>query len=339
MFKDLGRAACDARRARGSRDSCTTRVREIEVYRDLLAAPASARPPTTAPRRPARGRYWLFIENVAGPVLCQVGRVRRLGGGRPLARAPARALAPAAAGRLALAAALRPRPVPHVDLARARLRGAPRDAVERREARGGAGPRGALRAGGRAAGRASRPRSSTASSIPPTCSCSDAGEACASPRSTGRSRRSAPACWTSRRSRSASGRRRERDALAHAYREAPQPQARSPPTSTRARLLPPAPGRPGLGWDPAWQPPGRASPRLAGRGAAGSRTSCGSRVEGMAASETQTGRRMLDLLRFAVPWDAAVAILGSGGRGNRPAAGGRRCSRTARATRISPTRR
>ena len=31
----------------------------------------------------------------------------------------------------------------------------------------------------------------------------------------------------------------------------------------------------------------------------------------MPASETETGRRVLDLLRFAVPWDAAVAVVGT----------------------------
>ena len=47
----------------------------------------------------------------------------------------------------------------------------------------------------------------------------------------------------------------------------------------------------------------------------GSRTTCGSRVDGMATSETQTGTRVLDVLQFAVPWDAAVAIVGKEAEG------------------------
>jgi len=74
MFKDLGaRALTPAARA-AKPGFLRDPLREIEVYRELLA-PAQLGTPAFygAETDPARGRYWLFVERVAGVELYQVG--------------------------------------------------------------------------------------------------------------------------------------------------------------------------------------------------------------------------------------------------------------------------
>jgi aminoglycoside phosphotransferase (APT) family kinase protein len=74
MLKDLSRESLDANALRVKPALLHDPLREIEVYRDLLDAAALGTPAYHgASVDPARGRYWLFIENVAGPVLWQVG--------------------------------------------------------------------------------------------------------------------------------------------------------------------------------------------------------------------------------------------------------------------------
>ena len=98
MFKDLSRACLDA-------DALTVKpaflhdpAREVEVYRDLLDGAGLGTPAYYGASVDTAGdRYWLFIENVAGPVLWQVGEFHVWEeAARWLARLHA-ALAPAAA--------------------------------------------------------------------------------------------------------------------------------------------------------------------------------------------------------------------------------------------------
>ena len=74
MFKDLSRACLDDDALRVKPDFLHHPMREIEVYRDLLDGAGLGTPAYYgASVEPAADRYWLFIENVAGPVLWQVG--------------------------------------------------------------------------------------------------------------------------------------------------------------------------------------------------------------------------------------------------------------------------
>jgi aminoglycoside phosphotransferase (APT) family kinase protein len=74
MFKDLSRRALTAGADRAKPAFLHDPLREIEVYRSLLAP---ARLGTAicygAVAEPERGRYWLFLERVAGKELYQVG--------------------------------------------------------------------------------------------------------------------------------------------------------------------------------------------------------------------------------------------------------------------------
>lgn len=74
MLKDLSRACLDEDARRVKPDFLHDPMREIEVYRDLLDGAGLGTPAYYgASVDPAAGRHWLFIENVAGPVLWQVG--------------------------------------------------------------------------------------------------------------------------------------------------------------------------------------------------------------------------------------------------------------------------
>jgi hypothetical protein len=74
MFKDLSHAALTAGAARAKPAFLHNPLREIEVYRSLLA-PAHLGTATCYGTlvEPARGRYWLFLERVGGLELYQVG--------------------------------------------------------------------------------------------------------------------------------------------------------------------------------------------------------------------------------------------------------------------------
>ena len=74
MFKDLSRACLDEDALLVKPDFLHDPVREVEVYRDLLDGAGLGTPAYFgASVDPAAGRHWLFIENVSGPVLWQVG--------------------------------------------------------------------------------------------------------------------------------------------------------------------------------------------------------------------------------------------------------------------------
>lgn len=74
MFKDLSRACLDENAQRVKPAFLHDPQREVEVYRDLLDGAALGTPAYYgAAVDPARDRHWLFIENVAGPVLWQIG--------------------------------------------------------------------------------------------------------------------------------------------------------------------------------------------------------------------------------------------------------------------------
>jgi aminoglycoside phosphotransferase (APT) family kinase protein len=74
MLKSLGRSALSSEARAAKPAFLYDPVREIETYRVLLA-PAALGTPTFygATVDPDRDRYWLFIENVAGDVLWQIG--------------------------------------------------------------------------------------------------------------------------------------------------------------------------------------------------------------------------------------------------------------------------
>jgi aminoglycoside phosphotransferase (APT) family kinase protein len=74
MFKDLSRACLGEDALRVKPESLSDPLREIEVYRDLLDGAGLGAPAYYGCSvDPRAGRYWLFIENVDGPVLWQVG--------------------------------------------------------------------------------------------------------------------------------------------------------------------------------------------------------------------------------------------------------------------------
>jgi aminoglycoside phosphotransferase (APT) family kinase protein len=74
MFKDLSRECLDENAQRVKPAFLYDPRREVEVYRDLLDGAALGTPEYYgAAVDPARDRHWLFIENVAGPVLWQIG--------------------------------------------------------------------------------------------------------------------------------------------------------------------------------------------------------------------------------------------------------------------------
>ena len=74
MFKDLSRACLDDDALLVKPEFLHDPVREVEVYRDILDGAGLGTPAYFgASVDPAAGRHWLFIENVAGPVLWQVG--------------------------------------------------------------------------------------------------------------------------------------------------------------------------------------------------------------------------------------------------------------------------
>jgi Protein of unknown function (DUF1679) len=76
MLKSLSRSALDPAARRAKPEFLHDPLREIEVYRTLLA-PAGLGTPRYhgAVVDPDRDRYWLFIENVVGDVLWQVGEL------------------------------------------------------------------------------------------------------------------------------------------------------------------------------------------------------------------------------------------------------------------------
>jgi aminoglycoside phosphotransferase (APT) family kinase protein len=74
MFKNLSRTSLDEDALLVKPAFLHDPAREIEVYRDLLDAAGLGTPAYLgASVDPAADRHWLFIENVAGPVLWQVG--------------------------------------------------------------------------------------------------------------------------------------------------------------------------------------------------------------------------------------------------------------------------
>ena len=98
MFKDLSRSCLDSHALLVKPDFLHDPAREIEVYRDLLDGAGLGTPAYFGSSvDPAADRWWLFIENVSGPVLWQVGEFEVWEeAARWLARQHA-ALAPAAA--------------------------------------------------------------------------------------------------------------------------------------------------------------------------------------------------------------------------------------------------
>jgi hypothetical protein len=76
MLKSLGRGALDAAALQAKPGFLHDPVREIEVYRSLLAPAALGTPHYYgAVVEPELDRYWLLIENVDGDVLWQVGEL------------------------------------------------------------------------------------------------------------------------------------------------------------------------------------------------------------------------------------------------------------------------
>jgi hypothetical protein len=74
MFKDLSRACLSEDAQRAKPEFLHDPLREIEVYRDLLDGAGLGTPAYHGSSvDPPSDRYWLFIENVTGPVLWQVG--------------------------------------------------------------------------------------------------------------------------------------------------------------------------------------------------------------------------------------------------------------------------
>ena len=172
MLKDLSRGSPATRpRCAPSRRSCTTRC-----ARSRSTATCSTEPVSAPPRSygssvdPARERYWLFIENVEGDVLWQVGELdvweeaaRWLASCMPCFAGTPRA-APG------LAAALRARAVRRSGSAALAIsRGDRRRAWSDDQRAQVLDLGGALRARSSSASRRCRRPSSTASSIPRTC--------------------------------------------------------------------------------------------------------------------------------------------------------------------------
>ncbi len=74
MFKDLSRGSLDEAALRAKPAFLHDPLREIEVYRDLLDGAGLGTAAYLGSHVDlARERYWLFIENVEGPVLWQLG--------------------------------------------------------------------------------------------------------------------------------------------------------------------------------------------------------------------------------------------------------------------------
>jgi aminoglycoside phosphotransferase (APT) family kinase protein len=74
VFKDLSRESLAADALRAKPAFMHDPLREIEVYRDLLDSAGLGAPAYHGSHvDAARERYWLFIENVRGPVLWQLG--------------------------------------------------------------------------------------------------------------------------------------------------------------------------------------------------------------------------------------------------------------------------
>ena len=76
VFKDLARDSLEDSALSAKPESLHDPMREIEVYERLLPATGIEGPPTchATVADPAEGRFWLFIERVAGVELYQVGR-------------------------------------------------------------------------------------------------------------------------------------------------------------------------------------------------------------------------------------------------------------------------
>jgi thiamine kinase-like enzyme len=76
MFKDLGASGLSERARAAKPDFLYDPLREIEAYRSILA-PADLGTPAFygADVDPAQGRFWLFIENVPGTALWQIGEL------------------------------------------------------------------------------------------------------------------------------------------------------------------------------------------------------------------------------------------------------------------------
>ena len=74
MLKDLGRGSLEDHSLRAKHEFMHDPLREIEVYRDVLdGAGLGTAAYYGSHVDPRRDRYWLFIENVQGPVLWQLG--------------------------------------------------------------------------------------------------------------------------------------------------------------------------------------------------------------------------------------------------------------------------
>jgi phosphotransferase family enzyme len=76
MFKDLGRSGLSERARAAKPEFLYNPLREIEAYRSILA-PAELGTPGFYGSEvdPAQDRYWLFIENVRGVALWQIGEL------------------------------------------------------------------------------------------------------------------------------------------------------------------------------------------------------------------------------------------------------------------------
>jgi hypothetical protein len=76
VLKDLSRAMLSDRARKAKPDFLSDPLREIETYRDLLEpAGLGTAAYFGSDVDPSRERYWLFIENVSGPALWQVGEL------------------------------------------------------------------------------------------------------------------------------------------------------------------------------------------------------------------------------------------------------------------------
>ena len=136
MLKDLSRAALHEDALAAKPEFLYDPMREIDVYRDLLdGAGLGTAEYYGSSIDPARDRWWLFIENVVGDALWQIGEFDVWEeAARWLARMHG-ALAPAAWHGRRAAAALRPRAARRLGTPCARVRRRSAQSVEHRRSR------------------------------------------------------------------------------------------------------------------------------------------------------------------------------------------------------------
>ena len=334
MFKDLCRACLDEAAQRAKPAFLHDPLREIEVYRDLLDGAGLGTPayygsavdpaarPLLAVHRERRGRRCC-----GRSASSRSGRRRRAGWhGMHAALAPA-----AAAAAASCCATTRPATAPG-STARASSRddAARRRGTTRRSAVGW--PRRPLRAGRRAArGAAGHDHPRRVLSIQRARPGTRPARPDRPDRLGDRRRRPGPARPGGAHDRQMD-RRRSGPRSPRAYREAAEagPGAEAlPPTSTRRSTAAGCTWRSRARLGPRLAAARGAPPRLARRVAADRRRVAPLRVERcMTTSQTDTSRRVLEVLRFAVPWDASVAVVGQRGGGHRAA--GRDAARAGR---------